>query len=128
MICDASYSSFMLTHWARDRKRGERLSVPEIVKALSRDTAAVVGLHDRGLLAPGYKADVNVIDFDHLVACRPEVRYDLPAGGRRLLQRAEGYVHTFVNGAEVYSGGEATGELPGRLVRGGQPAPVPATA
>ena len=65
-----------------------------------------------------------MIDFEHLVARRPEVRYDLPAGGRRLLQRADGYAHTFKNGAEIYTGGEPTGELPGRLVRGGQPAPA----
>ena len=126
-ICDGSFPTTLLTLWGRDRPTG-RLDLPFLIQRHCRDTARTVGLLDRGVLAPGYKADVNVIDFDHLVACRPEVRYDLPAGGRRLLQRAEGYVHTFVNGAEVYSGGEATGELPGRLVRGGQPAPVPATA
>jgi N-acyl-D-aspartate/D-glutamate deacylase len=88
-----------------------------------RDTARTVGLLDRGVLAPGYRADMNVIDFEKLAARRPEVRYDLPAGGRRLLQRADGYRHTFVRGVEVYASGEATGELPGRLVRGAQPAP-----
>jgi N-acyl-D-aspartate/D-glutamate deacylase len=83
-----------------------------------------LGLHDRGVLAPGYRADLNVIDFDHLAARRPEVRYDLPAGGRRLLQRADGYLHTFVRGVETYAGGEATGATPGRLVRGPRPAPA----
>jgi N-acyl-D-aspartate/D-glutamate deacylase len=76
------------------------------------------------VLAPGYKADVNVIDFDRLQSRRPEIRFDLPAGGKRLLQRAEGYKHTFINGVEIYRDGEHTGELPGALVRGAQPAPA----
>jgi N-acyl-D-aspartate/D-glutamate deacylase len=122
-ICDGSFPTTLLTLWARDRTRGQ-LELPFLVQRHCRDTARTVGLFDRGVLAPGYKADVNVIDFERLVARRPEVRYDLPAGGRRLLQRAEGYTHTFVNGVEIYADGEATGELPGRLVRGGQPAPT----
>ena len=119
-ICDGSAPTFMLTHWARDRRRGERLPLPWIARALSRDAALAVGLHDRGLIAPGYKADLNVIDLDRLHLHAPEVAYDLPTGGRRLVQRAEGYVATIVDGQAVYRDGEATGALPGRLVRGPQ--------
>lgn len=121
-ICDGSFPTTLLTLWGRDRDRN-RLGLPFLVQRHCRDTARTVGLLDRGVLAPGYRADVNVIDFENLEARRPEVRYDLPAGGRRLVQRARGYLHTFVAGVETYSGGEATGELPGRLVRGAQPAP-----
>jgi N-acyl-D-aspartate/D-glutamate deacylase len=121
-ICDGSFPTTLLTLWGRDRDRG-RLDLAFLVQRQCRDTARTVGLHDRGVLAPGYKGDLNVIDFDRLAVRRPEVRYDLPAGGRRLLQRADGYRHTFVNGTEIYREGEPTGELPGRLVRGGQPAP-----
>jgi N-acyl-D-aspartate/D-glutamate deacylase len=122
-ICDGSLPTFMLTHWARDRSRGERLPLPWIVKALSREAALAVGLADRGLIAPGYKADVNVLDMGRLSLKAPEVAYDLPAGGRRLVQRAEGYRATIVSGTVVYRDGEATGRLPGRLVRGPQPRP-----
>lgn len=118
-ICDGSYPTFMLMYWVRDR-RGERLSLPAVVKMLSHDTATAVGLRDRGLLQPGYQADVNVIDFDRLHLHAPEVAYDLPSGGRRLVQRADGYVATIVRGAVVYQSGMATGALPGRLVRGPQ--------
>jgi N-acyl-D-aspartate/D-glutamate deacylase len=118
-ICDGSYPTFMLTHWGRDRDR-QQIPVEQIVKALSRDTAAVVGLRDRGLLAAGYKADINLIDFESLQLAAPHIDYDLPAQGRRLVQRADGYVATLVNGVTVYRRGEATGELPGRLVRGPQ--------
>jgi N-acyl-D-aspartate/D-glutamate deacylase len=121
-ICDGSFPTTLLTLWGRDRGRG-RLGLPFLVQRHCRDTARTVGLLDRGVLAPGYRADVNVLDFEHLEVRRPEVRYDLPAGGRRLVQRARGYLHTFVAGVETYSDGEATGELPGRLVRGAQPAP-----
>ena len=118
MICDASFPTTLLTHWGRDRERGEKLDVADLVARQTRGTATAVGLLDRGLLAPGMKADVNVIDFDNLTLRRPTMAFDLPAGGRRLLQRAEGYLHTFVSGTEVYAGGEHTGALPGRLVRG----------
>ncbi|HEX4951311.1 MAG TPA: amidohydrolase family protein [Blastocatellia bacterium] len=118
-ICDGSYPTFMLTHWVRDR-RGERLPLPAVIKMLSHDTAQAVGLEDRGLLQPGYQADVNVIEFDRLHLHAPEVVYDLPSGGRRLVQRAEGYAATIVRGAVVYQDGVATGVLPGRLVRGPQ--------
>jgi N-acyl-D-aspartate/D-glutamate deacylase len=121
-ICDGSFPTTLLTLWGRDRDHG-KLGLPFLVQRHCRDTARTVGMFDRGVLAPGYRADVNVIDFDRLVARRPEIRYDLPAGGRRLLQRAEGYAHTLVAGVETYRAGEPTGELPGRLVRGAQPPP-----
>jgi N-acyl-D-aspartate/D-glutamate deacylase len=92
--------------------------VPWLVRRQTRDTAETVGLRDRGVLAPGMKADINVIDFDGLRLRPPAMVYDLPAGGKRLLQKAEGYLHTFVSGTEVYADGEHTGALPGRLVRG----------
>jgi len=123
-ICDGSYPTFMLTHWVRDRERGERLQLSEVVKWLSRDTARAVGLDDRGVIAPGYKADLNVLDPRRLMLHAPEVARDLPNGGRRLVQRAEGYEATIVSGAIVYRDGSATGALPGRLVRGPQSAPV----
>jgi len=121
-ICDGSYPTFMLTHWVRQRQRGERLDLPSVVKWLSRDTARAVGLLDRGTLAPGYKADLNIIDPDRLVLHAPEVTYDLPGGGRRLVQRADGYSASIVSGTMVYREGRPTGALPGRLVRGPQPA------
>jgi len=119
-ICDGSHPTFMLTHWVRDRTRGERLPLATAVKLLSRDGARAVGLLDRGLIAPGYKADLNLIDFERLRLHAPEVARDLPGGGRRLVQRAEGYAATLVGGTVVYRDGVATGELPGRLVRGPQ--------
>ncbi|WP_153503751.1 N-acyl-D-amino-acid deacylase family protein [Cumulibacter manganitolerans] len=118
-ICDGSFPTTLLQYWVRDRPHG-RLSLPFVIARQARATAEAVGLLDRGLLRPGYKADLNVIDMDALHLHRPTVRFDLPAGGRRLLQRADGYRHTFVSGVEVYHDGEATGELPGKLVRGAQ--------
>ena len=115
-ICDGSYSTFALTHWARDRQ-GRQFSIEEIVKGLSHSTAELMGLRDRGLLAVGKKADINVIDFNQLSLHAPEIKYDLPGNGCRLIQRATGYVATLVNGVPVYRNGEATGALPGRLVR-----------
>ena len=99
------------------------MSVPWVIKAQSADTARAVGLYDRGLLAPGYRADLNLIDYDALSLPAPELVSDLPAGGKRLLQRARGYVATIVCGEVVYERGEPTGALPGRLIRGVQPAP-----
>jgi N-acyl-D-aspartate/D-glutamate deacylase len=122
-ICDASFPTTLLAHWGRDRDRG-RLELPYLVRQHTQDTARTVGLLDRGVLAAGYRADVNVIDFEALVARRPEMRHDLPAGGRRLVQQAEGYVATIAAGRVTYEGGEAAGPLPGRLVRGPQPAPT----
>jgi N-acyl-D-aspartate/D-glutamate deacylase len=115
-ICDASYPTTLLAHWTRDREPG--LPVEWIVARQCRATAETVGLLDRGLLAPGMRADVNVIDHTAVRARRPYLAFDLPAGGRRLLQRADGYLHTFVAGVETYTDGEPTGALPGRLVRG----------
>jgi N-acyl-D-aspartate/D-glutamate deacylase len=119
-VCDGSYPTFMLTHWVRDRTRGERLSLPVVVKWLSCDTAHAVGLKDRGLVAPNYKADLNLFDPDRLRLHSPEVTNDLPSGGRRLLQRADGYSATIVSGTVVYRDGLPTGALRGRLVRGPQ--------
>jgi N-acyl-D-aspartate/D-glutamate deacylase len=117
LICDSSFPTFMLSYWGRDRTRGERLTVPFIVKSLTCDTAAAVGLHDRGLVKPGYKADLNLIDFDALSLDVPSVRYDLPSGGRRLTQSADGYRATIVSGIVTYRDGQPTGERPGRLIR-----------
>jgi len=124
-ICDGSFTTHMLTHWVRDRSRGEKLSLPWVIKAHCRDTAEAVGLLDRGILAPGYKADINIIDFEGLKLHRPEVHYDLPAGGRRLMQFADGYVATIVSGEVIYRDGKSTGARPGRLVRGQQAKPLP---
>ncbi len=99
-----------------------------MIRLQARETARAVGLNDRGVLAPGYRADLNVIDWENLKLHAPEVAYDLPAGGRRLLQRASGYTATVVAGEVTYRDGEATGALPGRLLRGGQAAPMAAAA
>ena len=121
-ICDVSFPTSLLQWWGRDRPNG-RLPVELLVHKQTRATAETVGLLDRGLLAAGYRGDVNVIDFDGLRLHTPEFRYDLPAGGRRVIQRADGYLHTFVAGTEIREDGESTGATPGRLVRGAQPAP-----
>jgi len=122
MLCDASYPTYLLAYWTRDR-RGKRLSIGHAVKSLAADPAKTVGFLDRGILAPGYKADINVIDYGRLSLPAPEVSYDLPAGGRRLNQRANGFELTMVAGRITYRNGEPTGELPGRLVRGAQRRP-----
>lgn len=119
-ICDGSFPTTLLEHWARDREAG--LGLPFVIQRQARDTARAVGLHDRGVLAPGYRADINVIDLRALRLHRPTMLFDLPAGGRRLMQRADGYRHTIVAGQETYRNGQATGLLPGRLVRGPQSA------
>ncbi|AYJ84861.1 D-aminoacylase (plasmid) [Sphingomonas paeninsulae] len=121
LICDASYTTFMLTHWVRDRKR-ERMPLSHVIKALTVDPANLVGLTDRGRIAVGLKGDLNVIDHQKLRLYSPEVCYDLPAGGRRLHQRAEGYRWTIVSGEPIFKNGQATGKLPGRLVRRGHSA------
>lgn len=118
IICDASAPTTMITHWTRDRTRGPKLDLTWVIRRLSADNAAAIGLSDRGRIAPGLKADLNVIDYDRLAAHAPEVLYDLPAGGRRLVQRTEGYAATILSGAVVHRDGQATGALPGRLVRG----------
>jgi N-acyl-D-aspartate/D-glutamate deacylase len=124
MICDGSFPTSNITHWTRDRTRGPKLALEQMIRMQTRDTAEAVGLLDRGLIAPGLRADLNVIDFDGLTLHAPGVAYDLPAGGRRLVQRADGYVATVVAGQITYRDGEPTGALPGRLVRGAQPAPM----
>ncbi len=124
IICDASIQTFMLSHWVRDRDRGPKLPVELVVQRMTSDTANLYGLRDRGLIAPGYKADLNVIDLDTVGLKLPEMVFDLPAGGRRLIQRADGYRYTLVNGQVTMRDGVPTGELPGRLVRGEQSAPA----
>ncbi|MFL5298279.1 MAG: amidohydrolase family protein [Phenylobacterium sp.] len=124
MICDGSFPTTNIVHWTRDRTRGPKLSIEHMVKGQCRDTAETVGLFDRGLVATGYRADLNVIDYPRLKLKAPSVAYDLPTGGRRLIQRAEGYTATIVAGQVTYRDGEPTEALPGRLLRGAQSAPA----
>ncbi len=118
-ITDAGLPTFMLTHWTRDRSRGPLLALEDIVRRQTSHTASVYGLNDRGLLRAGFKADINLIDYARLSCDAPYMAYDLPAGGKRLLQKARGYLATLVAGQTIYENGEATGALPGRLLRGG---------
>ena len=117
IMCDATATSYTLTHWTRDRRRGSLFPVTWGIKRLTADNAIEMGLSDRGLLRPGLKADVNVLDYDNMRLRRPEIAYDLPAGGKRLVQRTDGFDATVVSGEVVYRNAEATGALPGRLVR-----------
>ena len=119
-ICDAASPTFMLQHWVRDRKRGGRISLENAVKRQCRDTARLYGLDDRGILAPGYLADINVIDLDKIKLGKPWLAFDLPAGGKRLLQKAEGYVCTIKTGVVTFRDGQWTGATPGGLIRGPQ--------
>jgi len=123
-ICDASFTTTLITYWARDRQQGTKFDLPWVMSRQSRATAEAVGLLDRGIVAPGYKADLNVIDFDNLRNKPPRIAHDLPAGGKRLVQPAQGYLHTVVSGIETYRDGEPTGALPGRLVRGARQDPT----
>ena len=123
MICDGSFPTYLLAYWGIEAPASERLPIEWIVKRQCADTAALVGLHDRGVLAPGYRADCNVVDLGALSIGKPEMLYDLPAGGKRLVQRASGYRATVLGGQITFRDGEHTGALPGRLVRGAQPAP-----
>jgi N-acyl-D-aspartate/D-glutamate deacylase len=117
MICDASFPTYYLTRWARDAHAADRISLPQAIAALTSEPAALAGLNDRGCIKVGAKADLNLIDFNRLQVQVPTVAHDLPAGGRRMHQRAEGYVATIVSGEVTYRNGVATGALPGRLVR-----------
>ena len=119
IMCDATDMAHTLIHWTRDRARGERLKVPDVVRRLTQANARALGLSDRGEIAVGKRADINIIDYDRLSLRVPEVLYDLPAGGKRLLQRSTGFEATLVAGAPVWRDGEATGALPGRLLRSG---------
>jgi N-acyl-D-aspartate/D-glutamate deacylase len=121
-ICDAASPTFMLEHWVRDRKRGARITLENAVKRQCYDTARLYGLDDRGIIAPGYLADINVIDMDAIKLGKPWLAFDLPAGGRRLLQKATGYVCTIKNGDVTFKGGKWTGATPGGLIRGPQQA------
>jgi len=112
----------MLTHWTRDRTRGDKVELPWAIKRITNDNARAIGLNDRGQLKPGFKADINVIDYDRLALGYPQVAYDLPSGGRRLIQKSDGFEATIVSGVPVYRNGESTGRYPGRLVRGPQSA------
>jgi len=117
VIADAGMPTFIMTHWGRDRTKGDKLELEFIVKSLTSETAQAYGMFDRGLLREGMIADMNVIDFDALRLHRPEAIFDLPAGGRRLVQRAEGYDATIKAGEVIFERGEHTGALPGKLVR-----------
>ena len=117
VIADAGMPTFIMTHWGRDRKRGHLMTLEAIVHSMTADTAHAFGMFDRGLLAEGMIADVNIIDFENLRLFRPEAVFDLPTGGRRLVQRVEGYDATIKSGEVIFRKGEHTGALPGRLVR-----------
>jgi N-acyl-D-aspartate/D-glutamate deacylase len=118
VICDASLPTFMLTHWTRDRDRGETLPLEWVVKKQTHDTARLYGLGDRGTIEPGMVGDLNVIDYERLQLGAPYVVADLPAGGKRLLQGASGYVATIKSGTVTFADGKDTGARPGMLVRG----------
>jgi len=120
MVCDASVPTFMLSYWARDRERGPRLPLEQVIRFQTSETADLYGFTDRGVLAPGMKADINVIDFDRLHLYAPEIVHDFPAGARRLIQKVDGYKYTMVSGEVIYENGVPTGAMPGKLVRGGQ--------
>lgn len=122
-ICDASMSTFMLTYWARDRSRGAKLPLEMVIHKQTDATASLFGLHDRGRLVAGTKADINIIDLEHLGLHAPRMVHDLPTGAGRLLQEAEGYVATMLSGEVIREGGKDTGARPGTLIRGMQPGP-----
>jgi N-acyl-D-aspartate/D-glutamate deacylase len=123
VLCDASVPTQMLSYYVRDRQRGHRFALEQAVKMQTLDTARCVGLEDRGTLEVGMKADLNIIDFDKLQLEAPQIVFDLPAGGRRMFQGARGYVATIVSGEVIMENGSYTGAVPGRLIRGAQPAP-----
>ena len=116
-ISDASFPTTLIQHWGRDRKRGKKIPLEKLISMQTLETSRLLGIKDRGVLKEGYKADINVIDFENLTLHEPEVLYDLPAGGRRLVQRASGYEYTIVSGQIAFKDGESTGVLNGRLIR-----------
>ncbi len=118
VVCDGGTPTFMLTHWTRDRTRGPKLALEHVVRRQTRDTAELYGLTDRGAVVPGLRADLNIIDYDHLTFGAARMAHDLPAGARRLVQKAKGYDATFVAGVQIVDHDEFTGELPGHLIRG----------
>jgi N-acyl-D-aspartate/D-glutamate deacylase len=124
LICDAGTPTLLLTHWVRGRTRGPRLPLERMVRRQTHETATLYGFDDRGLLTPGHLADVNVIDLEALQLAPPQMVFDLPAGGRRLIQKARGYRYTVKSGAVTFEDGEPTGALPGRLLRGPQALPA----
>jgi N-acyl-D-amino-acid deacylase len=117
LICDGSFPTFLMLHYGRDRTRGEKLDLEWLVKRQSADTAALIGLEDRGSIEAGKRADLNLIDWSAMQLHPPEILFDLPAAGKRLVQRVDGYRMTLVAGQPVCEDGECTGRLPGRLVR-----------
>jgi N-acyl-D-amino-acid deacylase len=117
-ICDGGTPTFMLTHWTRDRTRGPKLSLEYVVHRQTQQTASLYGLHDRGVVAPGRRADLALIDYDALSFDLPRMAFDLPAGGRRLVQKGLGYRAVFVGGDQTVADDEFTGALPGHLIRG----------
>jgi len=123
VLCDASVPTYMLSYAARDRMRGATLPLEFVVHKMTQDSANVYGLRDRGVIAPGYQADLNLIDHDELSLEPPQVVYDLPSGGKRLIQQARGYVATIMRGEVTFENGEATGATPGRLLRAGHDSP-----
>ena len=124
VIADAGMPTFIMTHWGRDRTKGSRFPIEFLVRKLTSDTARAYGMNNRGALKPGYLADLNVIDFENLRLHRPEAVYDLPTGGRRLVQRVDGYRYTVKSGEVTFEQGQFTGALPGGLVRGGRDAAI----
>jgi N-acyl-D-amino-acid deacylase len=120
LICDASMPTYLLTHWVRDRSRGPRLPIEQVVSLQTSRTARTYGLNDRGTIEVGKRADLNLVDLERLRLHAPEMAFDLPAGGRRLIQHVDGYAATFVAGVQTFADGELTGERPGRLVRAGR--------
>src|SRR4030095_6840010 len=120
IVCDASMTTYMLAHWVRDRTRGPRLRIEHAVRRLTSDAAALYQLSDRGIVAPGYKADLNVIDLTSVRLARPELAHDLPTGARRMIQSDSGYIATLVAGEVVTANGDTTDARPGRVVRSGR--------
>jgi N-acyl-D-aspartate/D-glutamate deacylase len=124
VLVDASVPTYMLSYFTRDRTRGPKMSLEFVVHKLTQDSAQLYGLEDRGVIAPGYAADLNLIDYDALKLHQPEMTHDLPAGGKRLIQKADGYRFTIKSGVVTFENGVATGARPGHLLRGPQPQPV----